>query len=67
MHAGPHVRLSGALGKYYITPPSGNDSNDSFSFINAKAIGHGGSGTVFEMDEEWVIKVFTDDEEGQRE
>jgi serine/threonine protein kinase len=65
MLAGPHVRLSGSLEKCYITPPSGNDPDDSFSFINAKAIGHGGSGTVFEIDEKWVIKVFTDDEEGQ--
>jgi serine/threonine protein kinase len=60
-----HAKLSDSLKRYYITPPSGNEPDDLFSFINAKVIGHGGSGTVFEMDEWWVIKVFTDDEEGQ--
>jgi serine/threonine protein kinase len=45
--------------------PNNDDWKDSLSFVNAKSLGHGGSGTVFEIDAERVIKVFADDEEGQ--
>ena len=35
-----------------------------FSFSEATTVGHGCSGLVFAIDEERVIKMFTDDEEG---
>jgi serine/threonine protein kinase len=36
-----------------------------FSFIGATSVGHGGSGSVFAIDNARVIKVFSEDYEGQ--
>jgi len=36
-----------------------------FSFVGATSVGHGGSGSVFAIDEKRVIKVFSQDDEGQ--
>ncbi|KAG0646487.1 Serine threonine-kinase [Hyphodiscus hymeniophilus] len=37
----------------------------NFSFAGSSWVGHGGSGSVFAIDDDRVIKVFSQDEEGQ--
>jgi hypothetical protein len=41
------------------------DWKETASFIDAKPLGHGCSGTVFEIDGGLAIKVFANDKEGQ--
>jgi serine/threonine protein kinase len=47
----------------------GLSSNDnwkvSFSFYDAQSVGRGSSGSVFAIDQDLVIKIFSEDEEGQ--
>ena len=42
-----------------------DDWKTNFSFIGSTWVGHGGSGSVFTIDDDRVIKVFARDEEGQ--
>lgn len=45
---------------------SGNDDwKISFSFYDAQSVGRGSSGSVLAIDQDLVIKIFSDDEEGQ--
>jgi serine/threonine protein kinase len=37
----------------------------SFSFYDAQSVGRGSSGSVFAIDQDLVIKIFSEDEEGQ--
>jgi serine/threonine protein kinase len=46
---------------------SSDSWKEDFSFINATCVGRGGSGSVFAIDKERVIKVFPGDEEGERD
>lgn len=49
------------------SPPIKDTWKGSFSFMTAKSIGRGASGTVFAVDSTRVLKVFADDEEGQQD
>jgi Protein kinase domain len=45
---------------------SKNDNwKESFSFYDAQSVGRGSSGTVLAIDQDLVIKIFSEDEEGQ--
>jgi len=61
-HSGPpsyHPRPSS-------TPPTNRDGwKKTFSFLKADPIGRGASGTVFAINQTWVIKVFGRDVEAQ--
>ncbi|TVY44114.1 Serine/threonine-protein kinase [Lachnellula subtilissima] len=45
-------------------PPRTEDWELTFSIVKAKSIGHGGSGTVFAIDQSKVIKIFPGDTYG---
>ena len=44
---------------------SNDDWKGSFSFYDAQSVGRGSSGSVLAIDQDLVIKIFSDDEEGQ--
>jgi len=49
-----------------IQNTSNNDHwKDSFNFYDAQSVGRGSSGSVLAIDQDLVIKIFTDDEDGQ--
>jgi serine/threonine protein kinase len=52
-------------GRNSQSPRSEEEWKRTFSFTTAKRIGHGASGTVFAINEDWVIKVFGRDVEAQ--
>ena len=41
------------------------DWKDSFSYYDAQSVGRGSSGTVLAINQDLVIKIFSEDEEGQ--
>jgi len=51
----------------FPTRPGRDDWKETFSFISAACVGRGGSGSVFAIDKERVIKVFPGDAEGRRD
>jgi serine/threonine protein kinase len=42
-----------------------DDWKESFSFYDAQSVGRGSSGTVLAINQDLVIKIFSEDEEGQ--